>query len=129
MTGTTHPPPPRPSISSGAIRGLALLALFTALTVGTTWPQARYMATHAADHHDVYFNMWRLAWFAHALWSAPSQLFDANIFYPERNTLTFSDAMIVEGAFAAPLLWAGVRPVLVHNLLLFAAMIASGLGM
>jgi hypothetical protein len=129
MTGTTHPPPPRPSISSGARRGLALLALFTALTVGTTWPQARYMATHAADHHDVYFNMWRLAWFAHVLWSSPSELFDANIFYPERNTLTFSDAMIVEGALAAPLLWAGVRPVLVHNLLLFAAMIASGLGM
>ena len=76
-----------------------------------------------------YFNMWRLAWFAHALASAPSTIFDGNIFYPEPHALTFSDAMVVEGLVAAPLLWAGVPPVLVHNSLLLGAVIVSAAGM
>jgi hypothetical protein len=105
-----------------------MLGLFMALAVIMTWPQARYVGTHAIEHQDVYFNMWRLAWFARALTHAPSSLFDANIFYPEPNTLAFSDAMVVEGLIAAPLLWAGVRPVLVHNLLLLGAVVASALG-
>ena len=116
-------------IASAASRFAAILVLFTTLTVVMTWPQARYVGTHASDHWDVYFNMWRLAWFAHALASAPSTIFDGNIFYPERHALTFSDAMVVEGLVAAPLLWAGVRPVLVHNALLFGAVIVSAAGM
>jgi hypothetical protein len=115
--------------ASAASSFAAVFALFTALTVIMTWPQARHFATHAVDHQDVYFNMWRLGWFAHALASSPSTIFDGNIFYPEPNTLAFSDAMVVEGLVAAPLLWAGVRPVLVHNSLLLGAVIASALGM
>ena len=94
-----------------------------------TWPQVEYLATRARQHQDVYFNMWRLRWFAHALATAPSRLFDGNIFHPERRTLTYSDAMIVEGVVAAPLLWAGVPPMLVHNLLLLGAIVASAVGM
>ena len=116
-------------IASAASRFAAILVLFTTLTVVMTWPQARYVATHASDHWDVYFNMWRLAWFAHALASAPSTIFDGNIFYPEPHAATFSDAMVVEGLVAAPLLWAGVRPVLVHNSLLLGAVIVSAAGM
>jgi hypothetical protein len=116
-------------IASAASRFAAILVLFTALTVVMTWPQARYLATHASDHWDVYFNMWRLAWFAHALASAPSTIFDGNIFYPEPHALTFSDAMVVEGLVAAPMLWAGVRPVLVHNSLLLGGVIVSAAGM
>ena len=37
--------------------------------------------------------------------------------------------MLVEGVVAAPLLWAGVKPVLVHNLLLLGAIAASGIAM
>jgi hypothetical protein len=120
---------PRLPIASATSGVAAILVLFTTLTVVMTWPQARYIATHASDHWDVYFNMWRLAWFAHALASAPSTIFDGNIFYPERHALTFSDAMVVEGLVAAPLLWAGVRPVLVHNSLLLGAVIVSAAGM
>ena len=120
---------PRLPTASAASRFAAILVLFTALTVVMTWPQARYVATHASDHWDVYFNMWRLAWFAHALASAPSTIFDGNMFYPEPNVVTFSDAMVVEGLVAAPLLWAGVPPVLVHNVLLFGAVIVSAAGM
>jgi hypothetical protein len=119
----------RRPFASGASSCAAVLGLFAALTVIMTWPQTRLLATHAVDHQDVYFNMWRLAWVAHSLASSPSTLFDGNIFYPEPHALAFSDAMLVEGLVAAPLLWAGVRPVLVHNSLLLGAVIASALGM
>jgi hypothetical protein len=116
-------------VGSPALSILVALALFTALTALMTWPQVRHLGTHAADHHDVYFNMWRLTWMAHALASAPSTFFDGNVFYPERHALTFSDAMPLEGFVAAPLLWAGVRRVLVHNVLLLGAIITSAVAM
>ena len=105
------------------------IALFALLTVVMTWPQARVLSTQATPHQDVYFNMWRLEWVAHALRTQPSRLFDANIFYPERDTLALSDAMIVEGLIASPLIWTGLPPVLVHNLLLLAAIALSGAAM
>ena len=42
--------------------------LFVALTAVMTWPQVEYLGdARDAQHQDVYFNMWRLRWFAHAL--------------------------------------------------------------
>jgi hypothetical protein len=108
---------------------LTVTLLFIALTAAMTWPQAAYLATHARDHHDVYFNMWRLAWVSHALAAAPHDLFNGNIFFPEPRALTYSDAMIVEGLIATPMYALGLPPVLVHNLLLLGAIVASASGM
>jgi len=105
-----------------------LVALFTLLTAIMTWPQAAAIATAAQAHQDVYFNLWRLAWVAHALSTFPARLFDGNIFYPEPRALTFSDAMPVEAFLAAPLLWAGAPPVLVHNVVLLAGIVLSAAG-
>ena len=110
------------------MRLLRPILLFAALTAVMTWPQVAHIGTKALDHQDVFFNMWRLAWFAHALAGAPRHLLDGNIFYPESRTLTFSDAMPVESIVAAPFLWSGVPPVLVHNLLLLGAIVLSGAG-
>ena len=106
-----------------------MTGLFTALTAIMTWPQPLVMSTHAVSHHDVLFNLWRLRWIAHALATSPRRLFDGNIFYPERNALTLSDAMLFEGILAAPLFWLGLPPMLVHNLLLLGALVASAWGM
>ena len=48
---------------------------------------------------------------------------------PERHVLAYSDAMLVEGLIAAPMFAAGMRPMLIHNLLLLGAIAASGIGM
>ncbi len=109
-------------------RMLGPLALFTLLTAVMTWPQAARLGSQATDHPDVYFNMWRFGWIAHALATSPGHILDGNIFYPEKRTLTFSDAMPVEAALAVPMLWAGVPPVLVHNLMLLGGIVLSALG-
>jgi hypothetical protein len=108
---------------------LAAIVLLTALTVIITWPQALHMATSIPNHDDPLFSIWRLSWIAHALARDPAHLFDANIFYPHQRTLAYSDAMLFEGVVAAPLLWAGINPVLVYNLMFFAAIVSSGAGM
>jgi hypothetical protein len=109
-------------------RFVRAVALFAFLTVVMTWPQALRLATDAQEHQDVFFNMWRFAWIAHAISTAPFHVLDANIFYPEPRTLTYSDAMPVEAVIAAPLLWSGAPPVLVHNLMLLAGIVLSAAG-
>jgi hypothetical protein len=111
------------------VRWLVVSGLFALLTVVMTWPQALYLGSRATPHQDVYFNMWRLRWVAHALATPSAAVFDGNIFHPEPRALAYSDAMLVEGTVAAPLLWAGLKPVLVHNLLLLGAIAASGVAM
>jgi hypothetical protein len=110
------------------IRFAKAAVLFTVLTIVMTWPQAARFTTDAWQHEDVFFNMWRLGWFAHALAKSPGHVLDGNIFYPEPRTLTYSDAMVVESVVAAPLLWTGVPPVLVHNLMLLGGIVLSAAG-
>src|SRR5262245_45754768 len=110
------------------LRRLCIAALFTLLTVVMTWPMARVLGSRSVEHHDVFFNVWRLAWVHHAL-ATSSPLFDGNQFSPERHVLAYSDAMLVEGLIAAPLFAAGLRPLLIHNLMLLGAIAASGVGM
>ena len=111
------------------VRWIAVAGLFALLTGVMTWPQALSLSSRATPHQDVYFNMWRLRWFAHALVTPSARIFDGNIFHPEPRALAYSDAMLVEGLVAAPLLWGGLKPVLVHNLLLLGAIAASGVAM
>lgn len=112
------------------LAGLVIATVvFATLTALITWPQALVPASQIANHHDAQFSIWRLGWIAHALATAPSKVFDANIFYPATSTLAYSDATMLEGLIGAPFFWAGVPPTLVYNLLLFAGFVGSGLGM
>lgn len=106
---------------------LALLAS-TAMAVFVTWPQAAHLGTLAAAHQDTEFSIWRLAWIAHAIATDPRHLFAANIFYPSRNALAYSDAMLVEGTLAAPLFWLHMPPTLAYNVMLLAGIAGSGVG-
>ena len=102
-----------------------------ATSLGACAVMPAYLA-HAADsavpHQDVYFNMWRVSWVAHAP-RTPGGLWDANIFSPERWTLAMSYAVPVESLVAAPLLWLHVPPVLVHNVLIVGATVGSAVAM
>jgi hypothetical protein len=114
-------------LSIGRAAGIG--ALFVSLTCVLTWPQCVNLSTHVASHADPFFSTWRLAWIAHALRHDPGALYDANIFHPDRNTLANSDAVILEGALAAPLIWAGINPFAVYNLVLLSGIATSGLAM
>jgi hypothetical protein len=105
----------------------ACLALFVCLAVLETWPLASNPGRLSRnDNGDTMLNEWTIAWVAHQAPRAPARLFDANIFYPERRTLAFSEAMIVQGMLAAPVIWLGGSPVLAYNLVLLAGFVLTG---
>lgn len=105
---------------------IVVLAVFTALTALMTMPQVLRLSTSVADHEDPLLSIWRLSWIAHQLPRDPLHLFDGNIFYPERRTLAFTDAVLLPGLVAAPLHWLGVSPILIYNLLLLGGFVLSG---
>lgn len=114
---------------SRARETLLAVLVFTLLTVVMTWPQAAKLGTHVGAHFDSYFSMWRLAWIAHQLPLAPTELFEGNIFYPQRFALALSDPILLPGVVAAPLLWAGVEAVTTYNLLILLSFVLSGVAM
>jgi hypothetical protein len=121
--------PPVPATWRESLERHALvIAGFSALTCLVMFNQVVSLRS-VADLGDPLFSVWRLDWVAHQLPRDPARLFDANIFHPEPRTLAYSDAMLVTALLAAPWLWLGADPVVVHNLLLIGASAFSGVTM
>ena len=98
---------------------LATLGLFVLLAVAHTWPLAQRPNVHSrVDNGDYCLNVWAVDWVARTLPTDPVHLFDANIFYPARLTLAYSEPLILQGALAIPAEWLGVSPLVTFNLLL-----------
>jgi hypothetical protein len=106
---------------------VATLLLFAALTAAHTWPLATAPSTLSRnDNGDTMLIEWSLAWVAHQLPRDPLHLFNANIFYPARHTLAFSEHLFTLAMMGAPLHWLGASPVLVYNLLLLTGFTLTG---
>jgi hypothetical protein len=120
---------PDPRARRGRARHLAAtVTLFLLLAIVHTWPLATKpggLSRH--DNADAQLNEWIIAWVAHQLPRRPLDLFDGNIFHPARDTLAFSEPLVVPALAAAPLFWMGASPVLAHNVLLIVGFAASGL--
>ena len=127
--GTTGPAVSDARARDGVETFLALaLVLFVALTAVMTYPQVLHMADGVHDPGDPLMVTWVLSWVAHQMPIAPAHIFDANIFYPERNTLAYSEMLLVPGLMSAPLSWLGVAPILIYNLVFLSGFALSGVG-
>lgn len=110
--------------------GALVLLAGAALTAALTFPLA-FQAGHIGrvDNADGQFSIWNVAWVAHALIASPAHVFDANIFYPNRDTLAYSESNLGAGAVAAPIYWATHNPFAAHNAAVLFAFFISGVGM
>jgi hypothetical protein len=109
------------------VPGLATLGFFVLLAVLHTWPLAQRPAVHSrVDNGDYLLNVWAVDWVARTLPVDPARLFDANIFYPARLTLAYSEPLILQGILAIPGTWLGLSPILTFNLVLLAGFALSG---
>jgi hypothetical protein len=103
-----------PLIRSLSADGLAA-ALYLAAALLFTCPLP-LVAGRAIDNiGDPLLNTWILAWDWHALTTHPLGLFDANIFYPNPNTLAYSENLVFTALLAAPVNALTGNPVLAHN--------------
>jgi hypothetical protein len=95
---------------------VSLAIAYVALTIVFAYP----LSLHPGDHvmspgTDTNLFIWTLAWDAHAFVHHPLSIFDANIFFPFRHTLAFSENLIGSALLVAPLLWLTHNPVLTMN--------------
>ncbi len=109
-------------------RQAALAGLFfAAAAVLFTWPLAAHVNDGMVDIWDGKLNAWIFHWDYHQIFRDPLRLFDANIFYPARYALAFSENLFGAAVFGFPLYALGASTLPVGNLLLLAGMALSGL--
>lgn len=106
---------------------LIALLVFVALTAVQTWPIAAAPSHWArVDNGDGALNIWAVNWVGAHLFRDPARVADANIFYPEKSALAFSEMMLVQGAVAAAAIALGAPPVLAFNVAVFAGFVLTG---
>jgi hypothetical protein len=109
--------------------GEAVLVVAAALliTAVMTWPLVvRGASAGRIDSGDGQFSIWNVAWVARTLVVDPRGLYNANIFYPHRGTLAYSEANLGAGLLAVPFYWAsGGNPYLAHNAVVFLAFVLA----
>jgi hypothetical protein len=107
---------------------LAVLLVFIILSLLITYPLPVHLGTAVEDRQDALLNVWIMAWDGHQLLADPLHLFDANIFYPYRRTLAYSELLLGNALLALPLTAASGNPVLGYNVVLLLSFVLSALG-
>lgn len=113
------------------LRELAIVAAAAALlSVVMTWPMAaRIDRLGRVDNNDGQLSIWNVAWVARTLIADPVHVFDANIFYPHRGTLAYSENNLGAGTLAIPAYWATRNPFTAHNTAVLIGVVLTAVGM
>jgi hypothetical protein len=121
-----HTPLMRPR---GPIEATLVLLAATAITIAATYPVAFHITNIGrVNTDDGRWSIWVVSWVAHKLTTDPLNVFHANIFYPHRYTLAFSEANIGAGAMAAPVWIATHNPYTTHNIVFLASFVIAFAG-
>jgi hypothetical protein len=92
-----------------------IAALFMVLSIFMTWPLLPNLGHAVAYPGDPYINTWILDWDWHATFHQPGRLFQANIFYPAKYSLAFSENLYGIAIVLFPLRAVGVPPLAAYN--------------
>jgi hypothetical protein len=124
---------PSPARDRGAagLKEFGLVILAAAIvTAALTYPIAfKLGSVGRVDNGDGRLSIWNVAWVARTLVVDPLHVFDANIFYPHRGTLAYSENNLGAGALAVPVYWATRNPYAAHNFAMLLAFVLSATGM
>lgn len=103
-----------------------IVLAFCAFTALLTWPYINYLRFAVVDTGDPYLMSWVLWWDYHQTFTNPLHLFDANIFYPYRYTLAFSEHCYGIAVLFFPLFALGLRPLTVHAVAMYVGFVVCG---
>ncbi len=110
---------------------LVVAAVGVALAMAMTWPlvsDVRHLGRTRDVDADGQFSIWNVSWVARTLVADPVHLFDANIYYPHKRTLAYSEANLVEGMLAVPVYWLTRNPWATLNAVMLFAFASSYVG-
>jgi len=107
-----------------------VLLLFLALTLLLTYPLLLNLNRGVKDPGDPLLNSWILAWDVKKIVSLDWKgFFDANIYFPYKRTLAYSEFLFTQSLFGLPVLLISGNPILAYNIVFLLAFITSGFGM
>lgn len=119
----------KPAGKLGAfLHQLWIVFAFCLFTAVLTWPYVNYLRDAVADPGDPYLVSWILWWDYHQTFTDPINLFHANLFYPLRYTLAFSEHCYGIALPFFPLFALGFRPLTVHAVAMFLGFALCGYG-
>src|ERR1700730_5610706 len=110
------------------VRELLVIVAFCLFTSLLTWPYVTRMRDVVVDTGDPYLMTWILWWDYHQTFTDPLHLFHANVFYPLKYTLAFSEHSYGIALLFFPLFALGLKPLTVHAVALFLAFALTGYG-
>jgi hypothetical protein len=101
------------------------------LALVMTWPLVTglgHLGRTLGTDADGQFSIWNIAWVARTLLIDPLHLFDANIFFPHKTTLAYSEANLLPGVAGVPVYWLSRNPWLTLNVVLLLAFASAFVG-
>lgn len=114
--------------SRTAVRECLIILAFCFFTALLTWPYVSRLRDAVVDPGDPYLVAWILWWDFHQTFTDPLNLFHANVFYPYRYTLAFSEHCYGIALLFFPLFALGARPLTVHAVAIFFGFALCGYG-
>ena len=116
----------RKFVRSSFVRELLIVIVFCFLTSVVTWPYVTRLRDAVVGPGDPYLVTWMMWWDYHQTFADPLHLFHANVFYPYRYTLAFSETCYGLALPFFPLFVLGFRPLTVHSVAMFFGFALSG---
>jgi hypothetical protein len=118
-----------PLVGRGWREGALVLLAYAGITAALTYPLVFHLGTLGrTENNDAQFSIWNVAWVARTLVVDPRHVFDANIFYPHRWTLLYSEANLGAGLLAVPAYWISRSPYVANNIVTLLSFVLSATG-
>ncbi|MDD2890885.1 MAG: hypothetical protein PHE49_09665 [bacterium] len=103
--------------------------IFCVLTGVMTYPLILKMGNSVTvSVREPLFQAWDLAWCQHKIMTGFHGFWNANMFYPENHTLTYSERLLGIGLIALPARLFSNNPIFIYNFAVFLSFVLSGFG-
>jgi hypothetical protein len=109
---------------------VALVVTIIIVASIVTWPLVMQLgSSFPGDYGDPVFVSWVMAWVNDRIARlAFDGFWTANIFFPERGTLAFSEHFIAQSIMVWPIYWATGNAILAYNIAFLLTFVLTGLG-
>lgn len=107
-----------------------ILIFYSVITLLMTYPLILNMGSGIKDTGDPLLSSWIMAWNVEKITSLDFEnIFNANIFFPHKRTIVYSEFLFTQSLIALPALIASENPIFAQNFVILFSFLTSGLGM
>ena len=100
--------------------------IFLISSVYITYPLIFHLGDLVTGYGDQYLISWIMNWNIHQLFINPLDLFNANIYYPYKNSLAFSETFLTSSVLSIIPMWLLKEPIVTVNFTLISSIFMVG---